>query len=82
MSAPESNLVSSRQLRAARVLAGLSQAGLARAAGYHANSAKYWEARDDKLPTTTPSTLPRIEAALRANGVAVFVSSSPGARII
>ena len=82
MSAPESNIVSSRQLRAARVLAGLSQAELAHAAGFHANSAKYWETKGDKLPTTTPSTLQRIEAALQRHGVAVFVKPSPGARII
>jgi hypothetical protein len=82
MSAPVSNICSSRQLKAARVLAGLSQAGLARAAGFHANSAKYWEARGDKLPTCVPDTLRRIEAALRAHGVAVFVQPSPGARII
>jgi hypothetical protein len=82
MSTSESNIVSSRQLRAARVLAGLSQAGLAHAAGFHANSAKFWEGKGDGLPTCVPDTLRRIEAALRAHGVAVFVQPSPGARII
>jgi hypothetical protein len=82
MSEPQSNICSSRQLKAARVLAGLSQAALARAAGYHANSAKFWEGKGDGLPTCVPDTLRRIEAALRAHGVAVFVSPSPGARII
>jgi transcriptional regulator with XRE-family HTH domain len=82
MSEPETNIVSSHQLKAARVLAGLSQAALARAAGFHASSAKYWETKGDEMPTTTPSTLQRIEAALQRHGVAVFLSPSPGARTI
>jgi transcriptional regulator with XRE-family HTH domain len=82
MNVPESNIRSSRQLKAARMLAGLSQAELARAAGFHPNSGKYWEGKGDALPTCVSGTLERIEAALRAHGVAVFAEPSPGARII
>jgi DNA-binding transcriptional regulator YiaG len=82
MASPETNLVSSRQLKAARVLAGLSQAGLARAAGFHPNSVKFWEGKGDAVPTCDPETLRLIEAALQLHGVAVFVSPSPGARMI
>jgi transcriptional regulator with XRE-family HTH domain len=82
MSEPETNIVSSRQLKAARVLAGLSQAELARAAGFHANSAKFWESKGDALPTCVPETLQLIEEVLQRHGVVVFVSPSPGARII
>ena|SRR6516164_135337 len=79
---PRSNIVSGRQLRAARVLAGLTQAQLAQEAGFRARACRYWEARDDNPPTTVPSSLEKIEAALARNGVAVFRDPTPGARLV
>jgi hypothetical protein len=52
---PTTNIVSGRQLRAARVLAGLTRAQLAQQAGFHERACRYWEARGDDPPTTTPS---------------------------
>jgi transcriptional regulator with XRE-family HTH domain len=77
-----SNLVSGRQLRAARVLAGLTQKQLAKEAGFHERACRYWEARGNRQPTSTSSTLARIEAALLRSGVAVFRDPTPGARLI
>jgi hypothetical protein len=51
-----SNICSGRQLRAARVLAGLTQAELARTAGYHTRAVRYWEAKGDDLPTCVPDS--------------------------
>jgi len=78
---PTANIVSGRQLRAARVLAGLTQAQLAQQAGFHERACRYWEARGDAPPTTTPSSLERIEAALARNGVTVFRDPTPGTRL-
>ena len=64
MRQPTTNIDSGRQLRAARVLAGLTQAQLAQQAGFHERACRYWEARGDDPPTTTPSSLAKIEAAL------------------
>src|SRR5260370_27709270 len=41
-------------------------------AGFHERACRYWEARGDDPPTTTPSSLAKIEAALGRKGVAVF----------
>jgi DNA-binding XRE family transcriptional regulator len=76
------NLVSGRQLRAARVLAGLTQAQLAEAVGCHERACRYWEAKGDNLPTSTTAFLRKIEAALLVKGVAIFRKPSPGARIV
>jgi transcriptional regulator with XRE-family HTH domain len=77
----KSNLVSGRQLRAARVLAGLTQAELAIEAGFARRAAKYWESRGDSLPTCVPQSLERIEGVLARHGVAVFSEPSPGVRL-
>ena len=45
-----SNIVSGRQIRAARMLAGLTQADLARAAGCHPRSVRYWENKGSNPP--------------------------------
>jgi transcriptional regulator with XRE-family HTH domain len=76
----ESNIVSGRQLRAARVLAGLTQKQLAEAVGVHERAARYWELKEDKAPTSTLFLLERIEAALRSHSVIVFAAPTPGAR--
>ena len=45
------NIVSSRQLRAARSLE----------AGFNPRACRYWEGRSDELPTSTPQSLDAIE---------------------
>jgi transcriptional regulator with XRE-family HTH domain len=76
-----SNIVTGRQLRAARILAGLTQKQLAQAVGVHERAARYWELKDDKAPTSTLSSLSKIEAALRDHGVIVFSAPTAGARL-
>jgi transcriptional regulator with XRE-family HTH domain len=75
------NIVSGRQLRAARVLAGLTQAELATESGFNPRAAKYWERRENESPTSVPDTLAAIEGTLRRHGVEVFSSPTPGARL-
>jgi hypothetical protein len=77
----KSNIVSGRQLRAARVLAGLTQAQLAAVTGNHENACRYWESRGESPPTCIDSTLDRIELALADHGVVVFSKPTPGARL-
>jgi transcriptional regulator with XRE-family HTH domain len=76
-----SNLVTGRQLRAARILAGLTQRQFALAVGVHERAARYWKLKGDKAPTSTPSSLSKIEAALRDHGVIVFATPTAGARL-
>jgi transcriptional regulator with XRE-family HTH domain len=76
-----SNIITGRQLRAARILAGLTQRQLAQAVGVHERAARYWELKENKAPTSTPSILEEIEAVLRNHGVIVFASPTPGARL-
>jgi transcriptional regulator with XRE-family HTH domain len=76
-----SNIITGRQLRAARILAGLTQKQFAQAAGVHERCARYWELKDNKAPTSTRSSLDKIEAVLRNHGVIVFASPTPGARL-
>ena len=52
-----SNIVTWRQLRAVRILAGLPQKQLAKAVGVHERAARYWDLKEDKAPTSTPDTL-------------------------
>ena len=75
-----SNIVTGRQLRAARILAGLTQKQLAQAVGFHERAARYWELKNDRAPTSTPSTLEKIEAALHSHGVIVFATPTAGVR--
>lgn len=76
-----SNIITGRQLRAARILAGLTQRQLAQAVGVHERAARYWELKENKAPTSTPGILEEIEAVLRNHGVIVFASPTPGARL-
>jgi len=76
-----SNIITGRQLRAARILAGLTQRQLAQAVGVHERAARYWELKENKPPTSTMSILEKIEAVLRSHGVIVFASPTPGARL-
>ena len=73
--------VTGRQLRAARILAGLTQRQLAQAVGVHERAARYWELKEDKAPTSTPDTLEKIETVLSEHGVIVFSTPTVGVRL-
>ena len=75
------SIVNGRQLRAARILAGLSQKQLARMVGVHERSIRYWELKEDRVPTTTMALLEKAKAALLDHGVIIFSSPTPGARL-
>ena len=77
----KSNIVSGRQLRAARALTGLTQAELSTKAGFAVRACRYWESRGDAPPTSIPQSLESIEAVLRHHGVEVFSSPTPGCRL-
>jgi phage terminase small subunit len=49
----------------------LTQKQLAQAVGVHERVARYWELKHDKAPTSTPSSLEKIEAVVRDHGVIV-----------
>jgi transcriptional regulator with XRE-family HTH domain len=51
-----SNIMAGRQLRAARILAGLTQKQLAQAVGVHERAARYWELKGDKPPSSPVRT--------------------------
>jgi transcriptional regulator with XRE-family HTH domain len=76
-----SNIVTGRQLRAARILAGLTQKELAEAVGVHERAARYWELKESKSPTSTTSLLEKIEAVLHDHGVIVFATPTAGLRL-
>jgi hypothetical protein len=78
----EFRLVSSRQLKAARALAGLTQSQLSTEAGFNPRACKYWERWGDTMPSTHPETLDAIEAALARHGVELFANPSPGCRLV
>jgi hypothetical protein len=52
-----SDIVTGRQLRAARILAGLTQKQFAKAVGVYERAARYWESKENKLPTAVPDSL-------------------------
>src|SRR5262245_8523191 len=64
--------LASWHFRAARMLAGLTQADLARAAGCHPRSVRYWENKGSNPPTNVASTLDSIEQALNRHSVIPF----------
>jgi transcriptional regulator with XRE-family HTH domain len=76
------NIVTGRQLRAARILAGLTQKQLAQAAGVHERAARYWELKKNRVPVSAPRSAQRVEAVLRSHGVIVFASPTPGVRLV
>jgi len=77
-----SNIVSGSQIRAARMLAGLTQAELACATGCHPRAVRYWEAKGNKTPTNVTATLECIEKALNRHGVILFSAPTPGVRLL
>jgi transcriptional regulator with XRE-family HTH domain len=64
-------LVSGRQLREARMLAGLTIEKFAELTGYQPRTVRHWEGKGDKPPTNNPLTANRIEEVLLAAGVQV-----------
>jgi transcriptional regulator with XRE-family HTH domain len=76
-----SNIITGRQLRAARILAGLTQKELAEAVGVHERAARYWESKKDESPTSTVDLLEKAEAVLRDKGVIVFTKPTAGVRV-
>lgn len=77
----KANLVTGRQLRAARVLAGLTQYELAEAMGVTERSVRHWEKRYESKPTSAPNDR-RLEEVLLALGIVLFSDPSPGVRLI
>jgi transcriptional regulator with XRE-family HTH domain len=77
-----SNIITGRQLRAARILANLTQKQLAQAVGVHERAARYWELKENKLPTSTLDILEKIEVVLRDYGVIVFSTPTAGVRLV
>ena len=75
-----SNLVTGRQLRAARALAGWTQKDLAAAVNVDERAVRFWEPKHDRRPTGAPNDA-RIEQALRDAGVILFADPTPGARL-
>jgi transcriptional regulator with XRE-family HTH domain len=75
-----SNLVTGRQLRAARTLAGMTQRDLATVLGLNERAVRFWERKHDRRPTSAPNDA-RIEQALLAHGVILFAEPTPGARL-
>ena len=77
---PSANLITGRQLRAARVLAGLTQRTLGAALGVDERQIRFWERRHHSKPSRVRDHA-RIEQALLEHGVILFAEPSPGARL-
>ncbi len=80
MSQRSPNLVTGRQLRAARVLAGLTQRTFGAAMGVDERAVRFWERKHDRRPTGSPNDA-RIEQVLLQHGVILFADPTPGARL-
>jgi len=70
-------LLSGNQLKAARVLAGLSQKQLAAETGRSLRTITSWEAMTGK-PTASRNSVQRIQAALHRHGIALYVTPAGG----
>jgi len=70
------NLVTGRQLRAARPLAGMTQRDLATVLAVNERAVRFWERKHDRRPTSAPNDI-RIEQALLARGVILFAEPTP-----
>jgi transcriptional regulator with XRE-family HTH domain len=70
-------LLSGKQLKAARVLAGLSQQQLAAETGRSLRTITSWEAIAGK-PTASRNSVERIQTALQRYGVALYVTPAGG----
>ena len=77
-------IVTGAQIRAARALLGWTRAELATAANLHRNAVAYWERRGT-IPTghyREPHACRHIQKALLVAGVEIFVSPTPGVRLV
>ena len=74
------NLITGHQLRAARVLAGLTPRTLGAALGVDERQISFWERRHHSKPSRGRYHV-RIEQALLELGVILFAEPSPGARL-
>lgn len=72
-----SNLVTGRQLRAARVLAGLTQKSLGAALGVDGRMIRFMERRHHTKPTRAKYHR-RIEQILLEHGVRLVIDPAPG----
>jgi len=66
-----SNVVTGRQLRTARIFAGLTRAQFANALGIDERTLQLWEYNDDALPRSKAVAWETIEDVLLQNGVAL-----------
>ena len=73
-------LVTGRQLRAARVLAGLTQRTLGAALGVDERQIRFWERRHHCRPSGARHHT-SIERTLLDPGVILFAEPTPGARL-
>jgi transcriptional regulator with XRE-family HTH domain len=71
-------LVSGEQLKAARILAGLSQEQLAAETGRSLRTITGWESTIGALPCASRKSLERVESALSRHGVALYVTPAGG----
>jgi transcriptional regulator with XRE-family HTH domain len=71
-------LVSGEQLKAARILAGLSQEQLAREAGRSLRTITGWESTTGAMPSASRNSLKKVEEALGRYGVALYVTPAGG----
>lgn len=74
-------MISSAQIRAARVLINLSQDELARAAGVSVPTLKRCESDLETAAPVSPSTRTKITAALEAAGVEFIAENGGGAGV-
>ena len=77
---PSYNLITGRQLRAAYILAGLTQRTLRPALVVDERQIRFWERWRHSKPSRVRDHA-RIEQALLAHGVILFAEPSPGARL-
>jgi transcriptional regulator with XRE-family HTH domain len=74
-------LKTGNQLRAARVLAGLTQSELARRSGIHANSISAMEKRGAKRLTSGLETITEVVSALESLGIEFTNGDAIGVRL-
>jgi len=74
-----SNLVHGRQLRAARVLAGLTQRSFGAAIGVDERQVRFWERRHTRPLRARQHLL--VERVLLDHGVILFSEPTPGVRL-
>ena len=71
-------LQSGKQLKAARVLAGLSRRQLATETGRSLRTIVGWESATAEAPSASRTSLTRLEGVLRRYGVALYVTPAGG----